>query len=277
MRAFHRGLLVITVVAVALPIESKRASLQATQASQPSLPRITLASGLRDVPDYTQVVAEPPAPHVPDGFESMFNGKDLSGWHVSQAARHGRTPDIRVSQGMIIGTQRPLGHGGLLVTDRKFRDFELYMEVKPDWGNDSGIFFRTTESGAAYQITLDYLPGGTMGQLVSEGGIQVGPAPPAGGAPQPAPALTSAPDPGMAAWKRDEWNTIRIRVVGNAPRATVWINGQQVSDAADTENHAVGGAVEGPVAIQVHGGSARWQPGGFWRWRAIAIKDLSHR
>ena len=29
------------------------------------------------------------------------------------------------------------------------------MEVKPDWGNDSGIFFRTTETGAAYQITLD--------------------------------------------------------------------------------------------------------------------------
>src|SRR6185436_13163681 len=54
------------------------------------------------------------------------------------------------------------------------RNFEFYMEVKPDWGNDSGFFFRTTESGAAYQITLDYLPGGSMGRLISEGGIQFG-------------------------------------------------------------------------------------------------------
>ena len=48
------------------------------------------------------------------------------------------------------------------------------MEVKPDWGNDSGVFFRTTETGAAYQITMDYLPGGSMGRFISEGGFQFG-------------------------------------------------------------------------------------------------------
>jgi hypothetical protein len=188
---------------------------------------------------------------------------------------------------MILGTQRPLGGGGLLLTDRKYRNYELYMEVKPDWGNDSGVFLRTTENGAAYQITMDYLPGGSMGRLISEGGIQFGAgrgaAPPAGApaaapvpaAAPPAGARAQTPDPGMAAWKREDWNVVRIRLTGDVPHATVWINSQQISDASDTENHAVNGMIEGPIAIQIHGGTARWQPGGFWRWRNLAIRELA--
>jgi len=250
--------------------------------SAPAQPQIQLAPGLREVPDYRKVDAEPPAPKIPDGFTSLFNGKDLTGWHVSKTARHGIQPDFHVAHGMILGTQRPLGSGGLLLTDRQYRNFELYMEVKPDWGNDSGIFFRTTETGAAYQITLDYLPGGSMGRLISEGGIQFG-AGRAGGAPATpgaAPAggtgggRAQTPDPGMTAWKREDWNTVRVRVAGDVPHATVWINDQQVTDSRDTENHALNGMLEGPIAIQIHGGPVRWQPGGFWRWRNLAIREL---
>jgi hypothetical protein len=32
--------------------------------------------------------------------------------------------------------------------------------------------------------------------------------------------------------------------------------------------------LEGPIAIQIHGGPVRWQPGGFWRWRNLAIREL---
>jgi hypothetical protein len=249
-------------------------------ANPPAQPQITLAPGLREVPDYRKTVVDPPAPKIPDGFTPIFNGRDLTGWHVSKEARHGLTPDFHVAHGMILGTQRPLGSGGLLITDRKYRDFELYMEVKPDWGNDSGVFFRTTESGAAYQITMDYLPGGSMGRFIAEGGISFGPGRAAGAAPAPAaPAAPAArgnqaPDPGMTAWKREDWNTVRVRVTGDVPHATVWINDKEVSDASDTENHAVGQMVEGPIAIQIHGGGVRWQPGGFWRWRNLAIKEI---
>jgi hypothetical protein len=199
---------------------------------------------------------------------------------VSKTARHGISPDFHVAHGMILGTQRPLGGGGLLLTDRRYRNFELYLEVKPDWGNDSGIFFRTTEEGVAYQITMDYLPGGSMGRLIGEGGIQgtVETTPvAAAGQPAQAPATQAVgqtTDPGMAAWKREDWNTVRIRVQGAAPRATVWINDQQVTDVRDSANHAFGGMVDGPIAIQIHGGTPRWQPGGFWRWRNIAIREL---
>ena len=74
-------------------------------------------------------------------------------------------------------------------------------------------------------------------------------------------------------WKREDWNTVRARIVGDVPHITVWINGEQVTDFTDTANHAANGITEGPLAIQVHGGK-RWVPGGFWRWRVIAVKEL---
>jgi hypothetical protein len=271
------------LLAFAIASPGATSAPQAPAAAQtPSQPQIQLAPGLREVPDYRKLVADPPAPKIPDGFTPIFNGKDLTGWHVSTTARHGVQPDFHVAHGMILGTQRPLGGGGLLITDRKYRNFEFYMEVKPDWGNDSGFFFRTTEMGAAYQITLDYLPGGSMGRLISEGGIQFGEgrgtAPAAGttaaAAPQPGGGRAQTPDPGMSAWKREDWNSVRIRVTGDVPHATVSINDQQISDASDTANHAVDGMIEGAVAIQIHGGAVRWQPGGFWRWRNLGIREL---
>lgn len=253
-------------------------------AQTPAIPNIQLGPGLREVPDYRKVTVDTPDQKVPEGFTPIFNGRDLSGWHVSKEARHGITPDFHVLHGMILGTQHPIGGGGLLLTDKKYRNFELYFEAKPDWGCDSGIFFRTTETGVAYQITMDYLPGGSMGRMIGEGGIQVGaggrgrgaaaPGAPAPTPPPPPATPSESNDPGMKAWKPFDWNTVRIRVEGDIPHATVWINGVQVSDATDTANHALDGMIEGPIALQVHGGPVRWQPGNFWRWRNIGIREL---
>ena len=235
------------------------------------VPTITLGPGFTPVPDYNQVTPPEPAPQIPDGFTTLFNGKDLSGWHISKMARHGRTPEFRVVHGVLIGTQHPYGQGGMLVTDKKYRNFELTLEAKPDWGCDSGIFFRTTETGAAYQITMDYLGNnnGNLGRLIGEGGISLGSG--RGAASGPAPGTPSA---ASQAWKREEWNVIRLRVEGVAPKVSVWINNQLVNEQEDSTNHAPDGMIEGPIALQVHGGTERWMPGGFWRWRNIGIKDL---
>jgi 3-keto-disaccharide hydrolase len=253
------------------------------------VPTITLLPGLTPVPDYDKVKVPDPAPQIPEGFVPLFNGKDLSGWHVSKTARHGRTPDFRVVHGVLLGTQQPYGQGGMLVTDRKYRNFELTLEAKPDWGCDSGIFFRATEFGAAYQITMDYLGtgNGNLGRMIGEGGISLGGgrgrgaggaaaaatgAAPAGGT---VPGIAQAtPSPASQAWKREDWNLIRIRVEGGAPKVTVWINNQLVNEQQDTENHAPEGMIEGPIVLQVHGGTDRWVPGGFWRWRNIGIREL---
>src|SRR5262245_30512013 len=68
---------------------------------------------------------EPPAPFVPEGFTAIFNGRDLTGWHVSTTNHHGTTPAYRVMHGMIVGTQNPFGQGGILLTDKKYRNVEL--------------------------------------------------------------------------------------------------------------------------------------------------------
>jgi hypothetical protein len=214
---------------------------------------------------------------VPEGFTPIFNGKDLTGWHVSRTNHHGTTPDYRVVHGVIVGTQQPRGKGGILLTDRKYRNVEVYMEVKPDWGCDSGLFFRSSEAGEAYQVTLDYLAGGMMGGIYGERLKDVvwGPAPATSGERE---ALTrKRMETWQRAWRREEWNAVRARIEGAVPRITVWINGQLVTDWTDTANHAVGGAEDGMLAIQMHytdEKTPRWVDAGFWRWRIIAVKEL---
>lgn len=244
-------------------------------------------------PNYIGWELPTPPVTVPEGFTPIFNGENLSGWHISRTNHHGRTPDFFVQHGMILATQNPFGGGGILLTDESYKDFELYMEVKPDWGNDSGIFLRSTESGAAYQVTMDFLPNGSMGNVIGEGGMQLaasanrgrgagargrGAAAGRQGGPPPAPPAFGEGNQATAAWvkawKRDDWNTVRVRMVGETPQVTVWFNDVQITDFTDTANSAIGGITEGPIAIQVHG-AQRWVPGGFWRWRNIGIRELN--
>lgn len=206
---------------------------------------------------------------IPEGFTSIFNGKDLDGWHVSKTNHHGTTPDYHVVHGLIVGTQCPIDSGGILLTNKRYKNVEVYMEIKPDWGNDSGLFLRSNEQGQAYQVTLDYLPGGSMGGIYGEGlrGVRGESAPVPEGVKEP--KLT----PWEKVWKRESWNSVRARIEGDIPHIQVWINGALVRDWRDTENHAADGATDGMIAIQIHGGQ-RCIPGGFWRWRNIGIKAL---
>ncbi len=217
-------------------------------------------------------------PKVPAGFTPIFNGKDLSGWHVSTTNHHGTTPDYRVINGVIVGTQNPRGKGGILLTDKKYKNVEVYMEVKPDWGCDSGLFLRSSEMGEAYQVTLDYLPGGGMGGIYGERLKGVTDASLAGLTPdQRAERAKVRTATWQKAWKREAWNSVRARIEGDVPRITVWINDQQVTDFTDTANHAANNAADGMIAIQMHFSDAttpRWVDGSFWRWRVIAVKEF---
>ncbi len=62
---------------------------------------------------------------IPEGFTPLFNRRDLTGWHVSRNIHHGTTPCVTVEDGAIVMRQRPYAQGGLLLTDRKYRNFEL--------------------------------------------------------------------------------------------------------------------------------------------------------
>ncbi|MCC6863074.1 MAG: DUF1080 domain-containing protein [Bryobacterales bacterium] len=199
----------------------------------------------------------PPAAELPPGFVSITPGPGLAGWHISQVNHHGNTQSWKVENGVVSVTQDREGNGGILLTDRKYRNFEIYLEMQPDFGCDSGLFLRSSEKGEAYQVMLDYLPKGNMGGIYGER----------------LEGVKGARGDWEKAWKKDEWNSLRARIEGAAPHITVWINGVQVTDWTDTANHAAGGAEDGMIALQIHGG-ARCSPGKYHRFRNIGIREL---
>lgn len=208
---------------------------------------------------YEVVPVPAEASSIPSGFTPVFNGKDLTGWHISQVNHHGNTAAWKVENGIITGTQDKPGNGGILLTNDRYKNFEFYIEVNPDWGCDSGIFLRSTEKGEAYQVLLDSRDGGEIGGVYGERlkGVK-----------------TYAPPNWRDHWKQGQWNSIRGRIEGSIPRIQVWINGAKVTDWTDTMNHAAGGAEDGMFAVQVHGGTQIWKQGGFHRFRNIAIREL---
>jgi lysophospholipase L1-like esterase len=190
-------------------------------------------------------------------FKSAFNGQDLTGWHISQVNHHGKTEGWKVASGAITGTQDRPGHGGILLTDKKYKNFEVTLELNPDYGCDSGLFLRSNEEGDAYQVLIDYLDGGAIGGIYGEGLKDV-----KGFTPN-----------WREVWKNGTWNTLRARIEGDIPHIQVWMNGVKITDWTDTANHMTNGATEGMVAVQVHMGN-RWVPGGQHRFRNISIREL---
>lgn len=235
-------------------------------------------------------------------WTALFDGKTLDGWHLpEQRVGHGTGGKWQVEEGTITGTQDPPGNGGLLFSDETFGDFELELEIKPDWGIDSGLFVRSTPRGQAFQVTVDYYHGGYIGEIYGEGlggfntrtlGIlgtvdeQTGELTALEATPRGLPEGTNldygiTADKWLAAWQLGEWNALRVRVVGQLPRITTWLNGVMVVDfnAAtyhhprfDAEEVAKIAPREGHIALQIHGGTQRWREGAKCRWRNIRVK-----
>ena len=102
------------------------------------------------------------AAETESGFANISDGQTLSGWHVSARTGHsgksGHQSGGRwvVEEGVIVGSQDIPGNGGIIITDRAYGDFEVALEMKNDFGPDSGLFLRSTEDGKAYQALIDY-------------------------------------------------------------------------------------------------------------------------
>ncbi|GAA4452801.1 hypothetical protein GCM10023189_16770 [Nibrella saemangeumensis] len=206
---------------------------------------------------------------IPAGFKPIFNGKDLSGWHMSRTTHQGATGNFFVEDGVITLKQHPYGQGGVLLTDKKYKNFELYLEAKVDSFCNGGIFLRSTESAQAYQVEL-MLPGG-LGNLLGE----------------MLPISQGAQATNIdKVWKAGDWNSFRIRMEGEVPHLTLWVNGEQMWDVTQPKNDFTAGATEGMIGLQLHWSAVyspaakafsmagSWKPGGAHRFRNIAIKEL---
>jgi len=240
-------------------------------------------------------------------WESLFNGRDLTGWHrQSERGIHGTGGHWGVTEGgVLFGEQDPpgSGNGGLLLTDESYGEFELELSLRPDWGPDSGIFLRTDERGFGWQIYVDHRDHGNVGHVRLEtkpysvpfrpfGFSRVDPEKPdlemaidrrTKDWPEGVYEETCTPEEWLAAWKVTEWNRLRIRCTGGElPVIEVWLNGLEVCrfDAASTTHpkfdpdraREVVGAT-GAIGLQVHGGK-RWQAGDRVYWKDLRIRRL---
>ena len=235
---------------------------------------------------------------------------------MAQASARGHW-DVR--DGIIVGGQDDArfkkpetgdswGIGSWLMSDETFGDFELQVDVRPDWPCDTGIYVRSTTRGQGYQILLDHRGddtdgvGGGIGFLYLRGigGFSVNPynfrwTVDSNGLPQDVklePRATGLPQPDFAAgsddfrgaWRLNEWNTLRIRVVGQLPRITVWLNDVKISDCdtaaikhPDYDPKSIKALLgpRGHIALEVHDGPPwRWGIGKESRWRNIRVKEL---
>src|SRR5262249_16416222 len=84
------------------------------------------------------------ADDVPEGFEKLFNGKDLSGWKVNEGG------NLDKWGGADGGLLTKSGGGGWLMTEKEYGDFELRLEFKVPKAGNSGVALRSALTGQPY-------------------------------------------------------------------------------------------------------------------------------
>jgi hypothetical protein len=217
-----------------------------------------------------------------NAWTSLFDGRSLAGWRPTAKSPHSRASknttagNWRVSDGMILGSQDTPNNGGLLLTTAEFGDVEVALEMKNDFGMDSGIFLRCTDDGRAYQCLIDYYEGGTIGGVLGERIWKVrgvrnysfGTTPEIitlNDNPQRCPVL---PESWPHFWRAGQWNEIRTRIAGDPPTITTWVNGVQILQHVEPASVHPS---RGHLGLQVHGGA---RSKGTVRYRNIRARAL---
>jgi len=166
------------------------------------------------------------------GFVSLFNGVDLTGWkalvenpiarskmteeqlNAAQKAANEKTKgDWIVKDGLLVFT----GHGDNLATDKKYADFEMYVDWKITEKGDAGIYLRGSP-----QVQIWDTSRRDAGAQVGSGGLYNN--------------EKNASKPLVVADNKiGEWN--RFHIIMKGEKVTVWLNGILVTDNIPLENY----------------------------------------
>jgi hypothetical protein len=168
------------------------------------------------------------------GYLPIFNGKNLDGWkglvenpikRAKMSPRELAAAQVKankeaaeswiVENGELLFT----GKGNNLCTDKQYGDFELLIDWKlyPGPEPDAGIYLRGTPQVQIWETARE-----NVGAQVGSGGLY-------NNIQNPSKPLK------VADQKVGEWNTFRIRMVGE--RVSVWLNGELVTDNVILENY----------------------------------------
>ncbi len=176
--------------------------------------------------------------------KSIFNGKNLKGWKI-----YG-TEKWFVEDGLLVCESGPDKGYGYFATEKTYKDFDLTLEFQQEANGNSGVFFRSSIEGTkitGWQAEVAP-PGHDTGGIYESYGR----------------GWLIKPDLEKdKALKMGEWNTMRIKVVGD--EVTTWLNGTEMISFKDEKI----GQATGSIALQIHdGGGIRV------KWKNIKIKEL---
>ncbi len=176
----------------------------------------------------------------------LFDGETLAGWTPLGGARY------FVEDGELRGTATDLGRNSFLVSERRFADFVLELELKNDVPCNSGVQVRSNVHPDGYvfgyQIEVDPSERAWSGGLYDEsrrGWLYD----------------LSREDQARAAFRPGAWNHYRIECIG--PTIRTWVNGVPCTRFADAKD------AEGVIALQVHSGKEASM-----RWRNVVLWEL---
>lgn len=197
-----------------------------------------------------------PEPDISNGFTSLFNGTDLTGWTPK-----GGTCRFEAKDGILIGTCVPGSSSTYLCTEKTdFTDFVFTCDMKWEVDGNSGVMFRAqTKPGRNAEtvfgpqaemegITGDrFWSGGIYGQ--SCGGYFY-------------PLWLTDHQEARAALNRTDWNRLTISARGNVMKT--WINGIPAAHWVDDGTYP-----RGFFGLQIHKGEK-----GTVLWKNIRVRSL---
>lgn len=188
-----------------------------------------------------------------NGWENLFNGKNLSGWKQLNGKAKFEAVD-----GSIVGTTVMNTPNSFLVTERSYGDFVLELDLLAESDMNSGIQFRSESKPEVnngrvhgYQCEVDPSARAWSGGIYDEARrgwlypLDLNPA-------------------AKCAFKPGEWNHYRIECIGNSMRT--WLNGVPAAWVIDDMTR------EGFIALQVHSINSKEKEGLKIRWKNIRIK-----
>ena len=155
----------------------------------------------------------------------LFNGKDLSGWHLRDP--QGPNGWTVAAGGVYVNTPKSTD----LMTDTEYYDFQLHVEFNVGPGSNSGVYMRDK-----YEVQIH----DSYGKPADQSGCG---------------ALYRRIAPAVNASKpAGEWQTFDITFIGQ--RLTVIHNGQKVLDNVETGPMGTGAAgkrPDGPGPLRLQG------------------------
>ena len=193
---------------------------------------------------------------------SLFNGRDLSGWHVDVPAAD-TSPRLRnpflVRNGMLVTLGEPRGH---LITDSSYRDYRLDVEYRfPGTPGNAGVLVHASTPRALYkmfprsiEVQMESGNAGDFWCIVEDISVpdmerRRGPRDQWGITEGKARRILNLTD--HSEKPVGEWNAMRIEAVGRTIR--VWVNGDLVNEGFDaTADH-------GQIALQSEGAEVEFR------------------